>query len=84
MRTLLRVVSPILNLLFYITLLLMVLTWTNPQYPIKIASILGFWSTNCLVPPTGAELMSACRHTRERDYSLCLRFFPKRTLILTQ
>ena len=41
MRTLLRVVSPILNLLFYITLLLMVLTWPATQYPIKIAYILG-------------------------------------------
>ena len=41
LRTLRRVISPILNLLLYITLLIIVLTCTATQYPIKIASVLG-------------------------------------------
>ena len=36
----LNIMSLIINLLLYITLLLMVLTWTVIQYPIKLASIL--------------------------------------------
>ena len=50
MRILLRVMSPILNLLLPITLLFVVLTWTTIQYPIKITFILDIWAKNCLVP----------------------------------
>ena len=61
MRTLLRIMFPILNLLLYITLLIMVLTWPVTHYLIKIACILGIWTINCLIPPTDAELMGGCR-----------------------
>ena len=82
MGTLLRIMSPILNLSFYITLLIMVLTWPATQYPINIVSILGIWTTNCLIPPTDAEMMGGNRRTREGDDSLCLRAFPKENPIL--
>ena len=45
-RTPLRIMFPILNLILYITLLIMVLTWPATQYPINIASILGILTTN--------------------------------------
>ena len=51
-RTLLRIMFPVLNLLLYIMLLIMVLTWPATRYPIKITFILGIWTTNCLIPPT--------------------------------
>ena len=73
MRTLLRIVHPILNLLFYIILLITVLIWTAIQYPIKIASILGIWTTNSLILPTEAELVDRHRRKREGYESLCLR-----------
>ena len=57
MRILLRYTTPVLDLSFYITLLLMVLTWTAIQYPINIKSNLGIWTTNYLIPPMGAELI---------------------------
>ena len=73
---------PILHLFFYIKLLIIVLTWPAIQYPIKVSSILGIWTTNCLIPPTDAELMGGNRCTREGYEPLCLRAFPKENLIL--
>ena len=83
MSTLIRVMSPILNLLLYITLILMALTWTATHYPINISSIIGIWATNCLITPMEAELMDRCRRMREGHDSLCLRAFPKKNPILT-
>ena len=83
MRNLLRIISPILNLLLYIELLVMVITCTTTQYPIMIKFILGIWTTNCLIPPTDAGLIGGHRRTRERYESLLLRSFPTENLILT-
>ena len=66
----------------YITLLIIVLTWPAIQYPIKIASILGIWTTNFLIPPTDVELMGGHRRTREGDDSIFLRALPKENIIL--
>ena len=49
-RNIMRVMSPILNLIFYITLLIVVLTWS--VIPIKIAYIIVICTTNCMIPPT--------------------------------
>ena len=57
--------SPIFNLLLYITLIIMFLTWPAIQYPIKTKYIIGIWSTNCMIPPTGVELMVVQRLTKE-------------------
>ena len=83
MRTLLWIIIPILNLLLYIELLIMILTWIAIQYPIKISSILGIWTTNCLIPPTDAEMIGGHRQTRDEDNSLCLKTFSKENLIFT-
>ena len=64
MRTLLRIFL-VLDLLLYITLLVMVLTWPSVQYPINVASIIGIWTINCLIPPTDVELMGGHRRTSE-------------------
>ena len=61
----------------------MVLTWPTIRYPIKITSILGIWTTDCLIPPTDAKLMGRNRRAREVNNSLCLGAFPKKNLILT-
>ena len=68
MRTLIRIMLPILKLLLYITVLYMVLTWSATQYHINIVSILGIWTKNCLIPPSEEELMGRHRCTREIDY----------------
>ena len=81
-RTLLRIFFLVFNLLFYITLLIMVLTWPAIQYPINITSILGIWKTNFLITPTDTELMGVQRRTRGGNGSLCLSFFPKDNLII--
>ena len=73
--------SPIINLLLYITLLLMVLTWPVTQYPIKIALIMGIWEANCLIPPTYAALMGGLIRTREGNESQHLRAFPNQNLV---
>ena len=72
-RTLLRIMPHILNLLLYITILIMVLTWPATYYPIKIKSIIGIWNINRLIPPTDAEIMGGNRRTREGYEYLCLR-----------
>ena len=72
MRNLLWTPLPILNLLLYITLLIMVLTWPVIQYPINIASIIGIWKTNYIILPTDVELMGGYRLMREVDDSLCI------------
>ena len=82
MRNLLRVIPPILNLLKYITLILMVRTCPTTQYPINISSILGIWETKFPIPQIDTELMVGCRFTMKGDESLCLRAFPKENLIL--
>ena len=51
MMTLLRITPPIINLLLYITLLIMVLTRPTTKYPIKIVSIIEIWNKNFLLPP---------------------------------
>ena len=79
---LLSIITPVLKSLLYITLLIMVLTCPATQYPINIASILGIWTSNCLIPSTEAELMVGCRCTRKGCYLLLLRAFPKKILIL--
>ena len=53
------------------------------QYPIKISSITGIWTTNCMIPPIDAELMGGCRHMRERYDYLRLMPLPKKNFILT-
>ena len=53
-RTPLRIMFPILNLILYITLLIMFLTCPAIHYPINISSILGIWNTNCLIQKTDA------------------------------
>ena len=73
MRTLLRVMSYILNLLFYIPIPPMVLTCTATQYPTTITSVLGIWATNRLIPQMNVELMGGFRRTREGDESQHLR-----------
>ena len=83
MRTLLRVMSYILNLLFYIPIPPMVLTCTATQYPTTITSVLGIWATNCLLPPTDVELMVGHRRTREVDDSQQPRPFPDQNPIIT-
>ena len=55
----------------------MVLTWPTIQYLIKIASILGIWTTNCLILPTDVELMGGHRLMREGDDYLFHRAYPK-------
>ena len=47
----------------------MVLTWPAIQYPIKIESILGIWTTNLLIPTMDVELMGG--HIRTRG-GICL------------
>ena len=44
MRTLLRIFSLILELILLVTLLVIVLTWPEIQYPIKVESILEIWT----------------------------------------
>ena len=61
----------------------MVLILTTIQYPIKVASIIGLWKTNCLIPPIVVELMDVQRYMREGHDSLCLRDFHKDNIILT-
>ena len=73
MRTLLRVMSYILNLLFYIPIPPMVLTCTATQYPTTITSVLGISATNRLIPQMNVELMGGFRRTREGDESQHLR-----------
>ena len=75
--------SPILNLLLYIIPILMVLTHTSTQYPLLVESIIYIWTKNCLIPPTDAELMGGCRRTGEVYYSLFIKEFPHKYLILT-
>ena len=75
--------SPILNLLFHITLLIMVLTCTTIQYPIKVASILLIWTINLLIPPTEAELIVRHGQKREGNDSICIMAFPNNIPILT-
>ena len=48
--------TPILNLFFYVTLLLMVLTWSTIKYLVKFTYILGIWETNCLILMMDMEL----------------------------
>ena len=55
-KILLRVMTPILNLFFYVTLLLMVLTWSTIKYLVKFTYILGIWETNCLILMMDMEL----------------------------
>ena len=74
---------PILNLLLYITPLLMFLACPSTQYPIDISSILGIWATNCLILPTYAELMVRRECTREGDDVQHRRALPKKTPTLT-
>ena len=82
MRTLLRISSPILKLLLHITLLIMFLPWPAIQCPIKVVSIIGIWTINCLIPPTDTELMGRHRLTREGHDYLCISPPPKENLIL--
>ena len=82
MRTLLRIFYPILKLILHIKLLIMVLTWTAIQYPIKVISILGIWTINCLIPPMDKELVGRHRRRRKVHESLCIRAFPNENLIL--
>ena len=62
----------------------MVLTCPAIQYPTKVASIIGIWKINCLIPQTEEELMGRHRLTREGNAYLCIRAFPKENIILTQ
>ena len=50
--TLLMIFYTIIQLLLKIKILIMVLTWPEIQYPIKVESILDIWKINCLIPPT--------------------------------
>ena len=77
MRTLLRIFSLILELILLVTLLVIVLTWPEIQYPIKVTSILGIYKINCLIPPTDVELMVIHRCMKELHDSICIRSFPK-------
>ena len=52
MSTLLMIFYTIIQLLLKIKILIMVLTWPEIQYPIKVESILDIWKINCLIPPT--------------------------------
>ena len=81
-RNLLRVMCSILNLLLYITLLLIILTWPTTQYPINIASILGIWEKYYLIQPTDTELIGGYRCTREGCDSPHIRALPKKNFIL--
>ena len=83
MRTLLRIFSPVLKLLLHITLLIMVFTWPEIQYPTKFASILVIWTINCLIPPTDVELMGRHRRRREGHDSLQIRAFSNDNIIPT-
>ena len=49
MKILMISVTPILDLIIYIELIIMVLTWTFSKYPINITSDLSNWKINCLV-----------------------------------
>ena len=75
--------SPILNILLYIKLLTMVLTWLTTHYTINIVYILGIWIIKCLILPTDAEEMGRHRLMREGDDSLCLISFHKKSLLNT-
>ena len=44
-RILLRTMTPVFDLFFYIKLLLVVLTWPTIQHPINIKFILVIWTT---------------------------------------
>ena len=83
MRTLLRIMLPILNFLLCITLPIIVITWTATNYSIKIAPILGIGTTNCLIPPMNTELIGIHKRTRESDEYLLFRSFPKENLTTT-
>ena len=52
MSTLLMIFYTIIQLLLKIKILIMVITWPEIQYPIKVESILDIWKINCLIPPT--------------------------------
>ena len=84
MRTLLRSFSPILNLLFHITLLVISLTWPAIQYPIKVAYILGIFTINCLASPMDTERIGIHGLTVEVCDSIFIRAFHKENIILVQ
>ena len=60
----------------------MVLNRPSIHHPIKVASIIGIWTINYLIPSMEAELMGRQRRTREGNEYLCIRAFPKDSLIL--
>ena len=80
----LKDLPPIFNLLLYITMLVMALTYPAIQYSIMIVYIPGIWTKNCLIPLTDTGLVGGYRRTMERHDSLCLMAFPKDNLTLMQ
>ena len=71
---------PILKLLFYIKLIIVVLTLSAIQYHSKIACIIRIFTTKCLIPLVDTKLIGV--HMREVSYYLFLRAFPKENLVL--
>ena len=82
MRTAPRIFYPIIKLLLHITLLILVLPCPTIQYPMKVPSILGIWTINCLVQPTDMELMGIHRRTREVHESICISSFYNYNIII--
>ena len=78
MKILMISMTPILDLIIYIELIIMVLTWTFSKYPINITSDLRNWKINCPIQPVeDAELMGVRRHFKEGGYPQCLKVFQK-------
>ena len=83
MKTLLRIIYPILDLILHFTLYIIISTWSVTPYPVKNASMVGVWNMNFLITPIDSEPLSKHSHKRERDSPTYLLAFPKENLILT-
>ena len=84
MRILLGVLIPVLGLIFYFTLLHMVLTCTFIKYSINITSVIGIWTLNFPILKNCAKLMGGCQHTREVYVPHWSKYLPKQYIVLTQ
>ena len=73
LENILGILNPFVGLISYIMILFVVLNWPVIKYSIQILSVLGIWTLNCLIQPTGTDLMSVYHHKRWVDYYHILR-----------
>ena len=76
-RIILEVMKPVFDLTIYLILLLMAITWIFTKYPIKVTSVLGIWTMNCLIPEMDTKLMGIHQNIRDGDNSQTLKYFTK-------